>query len=613
MSGNAKFTWFLLSSILIGLFVVTPTVSSSPGDFEVPQSSALADRSIVVSHKEDIVQRRTALVIGNANYKSSPLRNTVNDAQDIASTLRNLGFRVIFGTDLTSLEIDRSVRKFGTELKNGGVGLFYYAGHGMQVQGRNYIIPIDADIQSEHEVRFKGVDIGVVLGEMDTAKNGMNMVFLDACRDNPFARGFRSAQKGLAQMDAPSGTLIVYATSPGSVASDGDNRNGIFTKNLLVHINTRGLEVGQMLRRVRANVRKETNGKQIPWESSSMEGEFYFSSFEGEQDFPLVETPLQPIVPIKENSILEKIILEEEQRKRAEERKRIASEERIKKLDQYYAKLIGIDRKPEESISSDLKAKAWNEFLEKYKKNNPHLGKALKRKKYWEKLARLSPEERKLSPSVNMVRLPKGCFMMGANTNGFNENERPIHEVCLNSFYLDIYEVTQEEYETVTGKNPSFFKGKYHPVEQVKWKDASTYCKTIKKRLPTEAEWEYAAQSKASYRYPWGDIIGNNNANCMRCGSQWDNTKTAPVGSFEPNSLGIFDIAGNVWEWTSDWYAADYYKTSPKENPKGPHDGKEKVLRGGSWASMPHTLRITNRLRSYPDNQRNYRGFRCAK
>ena len=443
----------------------------------------------------------------------------------------------------------------------------------------------------------------------------MNMMFLDACRDNPFTRSFRSAQKGLAQMDAPSGTLIVYATSPGSVASDGDGRNGIFTKNLLAHINTRGLEVGQMLRRVRANVRKETDGKQIPWESSSMEGEFYFApaSFDEKQAFPLVEMPLQPIVPIKEKSILDKIIIEDEQRKRDEERKRQAKEERIKKIEQYYAKLIEIDRKPEESISSDSKANAWKEFLEIYKENNPHLGKASKRLKYWEQLARLSPEERKLAPSINMVLIPKGCFMMGANTVKFNENERPMHEVCLSSFYIDLYEVTQEEYEKIMGKNPSFFKKKYHPVEQVTWNNADKYCRTIKKRLPTEAEWEYAARDKAAYNYPWGDEIGRNNANCMGCGSQWDNVKTAPVGSFNPNSFGIYDMAGNVWEWTSDWYATDYYKKSPKEDPKGPPNGKEKVLRGGSWSSMPHTLRVTNRLRSYPNNERNYRGFRCAK
>ena len=237
--------------------------------------SVLADRGIDVSgvYSND---RRIALVIGNSAYKNIPLANPVDDADDMAAKLKKLGFHVFLGKNLKRKEMHKTIRKFGNDLKQGGVGLFYYAGHGMQVQGKNYLIPIGADIQSEDEVQVESIDAGSVLRKMEVAANTMNMVFLDACRDNPFARSFRSSFKGLAQMDAPSGSLIVYATAPGSVAEDGDGRNGIFTKNLLAYLETPGLPVNQMLMSVRKDVRLETNGKQTPWESSSLEGNFYF-------------------------------------------------------------------------------------------------------------------------------------------------------------------------------------------------------------------------------------------------------------------------------------------------------------------------------------------------
>ncbi len=215
-------------------------------------------------------------MIGNGSYKSSPLRNPVNDAVDVASKLKRLGFDVTDGKDMTRKEMRSAIRAFGDNLKKGGVGLFYYSGHGMQVKGKNYLIPVGVDIQSEDEVEDEAIDAGLVMRKMEKADNTMNMVFLDACRDNPFARSFRTGSRGLAQMDAPSGSLIVYSTAPGSIAADGKGRNGIFTKNLLLHLSTPGLEVGTMLRMVRVSVEKDTDGKQVPWESSSLKGSFYF-------------------------------------------------------------------------------------------------------------------------------------------------------------------------------------------------------------------------------------------------------------------------------------------------------------------------------------------------
>jgi hypothetical protein len=220
---------------------------------------------------------RIALVIGNGAYKASPLANPVNDARAVANSFKELGFEVMLRENLTQQGFLLALREFGTRLKDtGGVGLFYYAGHGMQVKGANYLIPVDAAIEGEDEVRYMAIDANQVLDKMDHAGNRLNIVILDACRDNPFARSFRSKQSGLAQMDAPSGMLVAFATSPGAVAYDGDGVNGVYTKHLLRNLAIPGLPIELVLKRVREGVSKDTAQKQIPWETSSLLGDFYF-------------------------------------------------------------------------------------------------------------------------------------------------------------------------------------------------------------------------------------------------------------------------------------------------------------------------------------------------
>jgi len=184
-------------------------------------------------------ERRVALVIGNAAYPTSSLKNPVNDARAMAQALRELGFEVLARENVSQKDMRRAVIEFGDRLRNGGVGLFYYAGHGLQVAGRNYMVPVDATIKSESEVEVESVDVASVLARMETARNRLNIVVLDACRDNPFGRSFRSAARGLAAIDAPSGTLIAYATAPGKLARDGEGANGLYTAELLRAIRAR--------------------------------------------------------------------------------------------------------------------------------------------------------------------------------------------------------------------------------------------------------------------------------------------------------------------------------------------------------------------------------------
>ena len=220
--------------------------------------------------------QRFALVIGNGAYKEGPLANPVNDAHAIALALKESGFTVISRENIDQRGMLAALREFGDKLRAGGTGLFYYAGHGMQIKGRNYLIPVGASIDREDEVAYSAVDAQAVLDKMEAAGNVANIMILDACRNNPFTRSTRSGQAGLAQMDAPVGTLVAYATSPGAVASDGSGANGLYTQHLLTAIRQPGSKVEDVFKRVRANVRRDSQGKQVPWESTSLEGDFYF-------------------------------------------------------------------------------------------------------------------------------------------------------------------------------------------------------------------------------------------------------------------------------------------------------------------------------------------------
>jgi uncharacterized caspase-like protein len=219
---------------------------------------------------------RHALVVGNAAYSTAPLLNSVNDATAVAKVLEKAGFKVDLKLNASQKQLQDAVTSFGDKLKGGGAGLFYFAGHGVQIKGRNFLMPVGADIKREDEVPYKAVDVQQVLDKMDTAKNRVNMVILDACRDNPFARSSRSGSGGLSQMDAPIGSLLAFATSPGAVASDGKGSNGLYTQHLLANIERPGMPIEEVFKRTRLGVRLDSNGQQVPWENTSLEGDFYF-------------------------------------------------------------------------------------------------------------------------------------------------------------------------------------------------------------------------------------------------------------------------------------------------------------------------------------------------
>jgi hypothetical protein len=220
---------------------------------------------------------KVALVLGNSKYKEAPLKNPANDAKAISEALKASGFDVTLKMDAGKADMAAAVQAYVQTLAaKKSVGLFYYAGHGIQLAWRNYMLPVDADINTIVDIQKQGVEVNSLIEGITKAANPMNLIILDACRDNPFGNLKGVDQKGLSQMDAPPSTLLAYATSPGNVASDGDGANGLYTENLLRELKVPEAKVEDIFKRVRLGVRVKSKGAQIPWESTSLEEDFWF-------------------------------------------------------------------------------------------------------------------------------------------------------------------------------------------------------------------------------------------------------------------------------------------------------------------------------------------------
>ena len=600
-----------------------------------PTAYSKDDKGITISNHAK--ENRIALVIGNSDYKKiSGLTNTVNDAKEMSKTLKNLGFKVIEKINVNREEMMSAIDNFREELvSKKGVGLFYYSGHGIQVNGENYLVPTDADIKSESQVSFRAVNAGEVLSAMYDAKSNVNIVILDACRDNPFKSFSRSSNsKGLASMNAPKGTIVAYATSPGSVASDGGNKkNGLYTSKLLKYLKVKNLKIEEIFKKVRNEMDNETRGAQIPWESSSLTGDFYFSGTNN--NMASIPSKNETIESVNENVTeqskeIDKYdqMLEEINKKEAEK------QAKVKNIEKVYNKLVTLDKS--EQITKDQKAKIWEEFLNDYANtDNPYKtdvqNKIAKYTFNWE----------------NGVFVEGGSFDMGDNKWDYT---KPIHKVTISSFYISKYETTQAEYQSLMGSNPSNFKGSNLPVEKVSWYDAIKYCNAKSKkeglsvaynettgdlldssgnatnditkvkgyRLPTDAEWEYAARGgNKSQGYTYS---GGNNAeevavyeeNSYKKGSSSSDYGTHIVGSKKPNELGIYDMSGNVWEWCTDYWS-DNYNNSTTINPVNTKSSGSRVDRGGSWRDYAVYLRVGDRRGYTPTSTDDYLGFRLAR
>ena len=301
--------------------------------------------------------KKIALVIGNANYKTGKLSNPVNDAKDFAGVLEKCGFSVILETDINRKEFRKSIFEFSKNLKKSDVGLFYYAGHGLQVDGVNYLVPIGADLKARFDVDDQCLKVAYILDAMEEYGDRMNIIILDACRDNPF-RSCRGLGRGLAMMEAPSGSILAYATGPGSVASDGNTRNGLYTEKLLRHMLTPGLRLLDLFMTVRNEVKISSSNKQIPWETHSLTRPFFFLPQKNAGN----KRTEKNINPIKAVDYAE-LIRQRKEVKKSWETKWKEMESRFFKTEEYECA---------ELLSPEEKANAWGVFLRLYSEDNPY-------------------------------------------------------------------------------------------------------------------------------------------------------------------------------------------------------------------------------------------------
>ena len=319
------------------------------------------ERAIRPVTSEAISENRQALVIGNSEYQyAGRLRNPVNDARAIGSILKQLGFKVTTITNADQRKIERSIRNFGKQLKqNKGVGLFYFAGHGMQFDGENYLLPTDIDPSTEEDVRYDAVPLGKLLAQMRAADNKMNIVVLDACRNNPFARSFRTLNPGLAQVNAAAGTFISFATAPGQIAADGEGSNGLFTSKLLQHLATPGLKIEEVFKRTTADVYQASGRRQAPWVQYSVIGDFFF-----------VPKSLPPEMPNQTTlSDLQKRANAEQAARLEQQRLEAQWKEWQQKMQEDYE---GVSTFEKRAVESALKVESWQRFLSNWADDNPY-------------------------------------------------------------------------------------------------------------------------------------------------------------------------------------------------------------------------------------------------
>ncbi|NOT59889.1 MAG: SUMF1/EgtB/PvdO family nonheme iron enzyme, partial [Acidobacteria bacterium] len=526
------------------------------------------------------------------------------------------------------------IRQFGLKLRQGGVGVFYFAGHGLQVNGRNYLMPIGAEITAAAEVEYEAVEAGFVLAQMEEARNRLNVVILDACRNNPYARGFRSGTGGLASVsNAPSGTLIAYATAADDVASDGSgSRNGLFTGELLAQLKQPGLTLEQVFRRTRTAVRGKSGGKQVPYEYSSVEGEdFYFlppvpvagSDEERAWDFAKRSRSVAAV----------RLYLSDypNSRRATEARRLLAELEKNERLVVGNPPTKPPVSNPAPSVRMSATGVALTALASFTTVKTDRTGMVIERKLQQECWGYV--EDLGNGVKLELVELPTGEFQMGADDGGVYE--RPLHQVQVKGFLMGKYEVTQAQWRAVAKlpkikigliPEPPIFKGENFPMYNVNWDEAMEFCARLSRKtggkysLPSEAQWEYAARAGTATPFAFGPTItpelASYNGMLLIQGEVGDREPLTSVGSFPANAWGLFDMHGNMWEWCADEWHLDYISAPSDGRVWGDisSSGSQRVIRGGGWYSQAAgDLRSSVREQADPGGPNPVVGFRVVR
>ena len=532
-------------------------------------------------------EARIALVIGNSKYETTgwALANPANDARLMKQSLEAVGFQVSLLIDATEDEMEDAFAAHGARLRAGGqdtVGLIYFAGHGIQSEGYNYLIPVDANARTEQDVWAQAPRLGQALQHVRSAGNGVNFVVLDACRNNPLPSSSRSAGSGgLAPVARSRGLLVSYSTEPGFTATDGAGVNSPYTAALAQVIQQDGLIAEQVFKRVADQVNQATGGAQTPFYNSGLIGEDFC--------FGDCNKPAPSIV----NAAI---------------RLPIGGAGRE----------LGEDGEPvaeaPESVAAVEPASSITDFS--------------------------SFQDCVSCPE--MVVLPGGSFTMGSPNDEYRrfDNEGPQREVSISRFAAGKYEVTFGEYAacradggcqdhdpTIDFRKDALWMSAQRPVMQVNAKDAEAYVNWLNSkvdgtpyRLLSEAEWEYAARAGTNTPFHTGEEITSEQANYNGQRSYANEPigggylrMPVDVGSYAPNAFGLYDMHGNIAEWTADCFR-NSYAGLPKDGSAVPGSANcSRAVRGGDFNKVPSYVRSAMRG-AEPASRRDERiGFRVAK
>ena len=561
---------------------------------------------LLASASVALASGRVALVVGNSTYAHlGRLPNPENDAADTAAALRRLGFEVTTAQDADRTSLNEALRVFTRESVGADIALIFYAGHGLEMDGVNYLVPVDARLERDTDVRFETVALDDVLAA--TAGASLRMVILDACRNNPLAR---SMQRTVARRSVSGGsfgdlnedllgdeTLVAYAAAAGTTAADGRGRNSPYTSALLAYLE-QPLELSAVFRRVRARVLESTDGQQRPHEYGSLLREHYLTGVSGPAPVPVA----------------------------AADGAADGAAARLQQETVFW-----------QSIMASTNPADFEAYLAQFP-DGVYGGLATNRLAEFRAAAadpdRPGPVEpgsvfRDCAGCPEIVVVPPGRFRMGC-VSGIRcfDSHLPVHEVSVPSFALSKYEVTFEEYDRFARdtdrRQPDdhgWGRGR-RPVIDVSWDDAVAYAAWLsaetraRYRLPSEAEWEYAARAGTTTQYSWGQEIGRNQANCDGCGSPWDNERTAPVGSFPANGWGLHDMSGNATEWLEDCRQPNWnYVGAPPDGSAWTTGGdcSLRIIRGGGWYGRPFQLLLAGRTFLRADGGGSCCGFRVAR
>jgi formylglycine-generating enzyme required for sulfatase activity len=593
-------------------------------------------------------EKRVALVIGNSAYRNvGRLDNPANDAKLLSDTLRALGFTLVGGgaqLDLDKPAFDRTVQAFGAALAGADVGLFYYAGHGVQVRGENYLIPVDANPTKEADVDFQMLDTNLVLRQMEGAGTRLNIVILDACRNNPFggrslavgrARDaendrMRDTGGGLAQMQAPEGTLISFATQPGSVAQDGADGNSPYARALADTIRKPGLGIFDAFNQIGLQVKRATKGVQQPWVSSSpIDGAFYFVPPGGAVSAPVAAGPAADEIAWSYlKSTTDVRTLRQFADAFPQGSHRSEAEARIAALEQEAARA---DAERQRMAALTPPATAAPALAVPVGPLAPERERALKPKDSF----------KECDGCPVMVTMPAGSFTMGspANEPQRGSDEGPQQQIAIRqAFAVGRSEVSFDEWFACVAEGGcnAYRPGDYgwgagkRPVINVSWTDAQAYVKWLSQktgapyRLLSESEREYVARGCTSPSCPSTPFWFGKDISPARANYDWRYSydgsakaqpprRTVATDASEPNPFGLLHVHGNVWEWVADCWNASLAGLPNDGAPRTTGDCNSRVIRGGAWSDEPKDLRSAKRNWEVVGERRAEIGFRVAR